>query len=296
MEEEINAYGRYLRIERGLSDNTIISYQRDLRKYSHFLAENAIHAFGDVTKPDVLLYLQFLNQENLATASIGRMITSLRRFHQYLKQEGLMENDPMVTIQMPKKQQKLPKVLSMDEIERLLAAPDVKTVLGLRDRAILELLYATGLRVSELIHITMSEIHLDIGFIQTIGKGDKERIVPLGEEAAFWIAEYLSDSRPALAKGRKETAFLFLNFHGNGFTRQGIWKNLKQTVRDAGIKKNVSPHMLRHSFATHILENGADLRIVQELLGHADISTTQIYTHITTERMAEIYQKHHPRA
>lgn len=296
MEEEINAYGRYLRIERGLSDNTIISYQRDLRKYSHFLAENAIHAFGDVTKPDVLLYLQFLNQENLATASIGRMITSLRRFHQYLKQEGLMENDPMVTIQMPKKQQKLPKVLSMDEIERLLAAPDVKTVLGLRDRAILELLYATGLRVSELIHITMSEIHLDIGFIQTIGKGDKERIVPLGEEAAFWIAEYLSDSRPALAKGRKETAFLFLNFHGNGFTRQGIWKNLKQTVRDSGIKKNVSPHMLRHSFATHILENGADLRIVQELLGHADISTTQIYTHITTERMAEIYQKHHPRA
>jgi len=296
MEEEINAYGRYLRIERGLSDNTIVSYQRDLRKYSRFLEKNAIHAFGDVTKPDVLLYLQFLNEEKLATASIGRMITSLRRFHQYLKQEGLIENDPMVTIQLPKKQQKLPKVLSIDEVERLLAAPDVKTVLGLRDRAILELLYATGLRVSELIHITMSEIHLDIGFIQTIGKGDKERIVPLGEEAAFWISEYLSDSRPALAHGRKETAFLFLNFHGNGFTRQGIWKNLKQTVRDAGIRKNVSPHMLRHSFATHILENGADLRIVQELLGHADISTTQIYTHITTERMAEIYQKYHPRA
>ena len=187
MEEEINAYGRYLRIERGLSDNTITSYQRDLRKYSHFLEKNEIHAFGDVTKPDVLLYLQFLNEEKLATASIGRMITSLRKFHQYLKQEGLIENDPMVTIQLPKKQQKLPKVLSMDEIERLMAAPDVKTVLGLRDRAILELLYATGLRVSELIHITMSEIHLDIGFIQTIGKGDKERIVPLGEEAAFWI-------------------------------------------------------------------------------------------------------------
>ena len=296
MEEEINAYGRYLRIERGLSDNTITSYQRDLREYSHFLETNEIHAFGDVTKPDVLLYLQFLNEEKLATASIGRMITSLRKFHQYLKQEGLIENDPMVTIQLPKKQQKLPKVLSMDEIERLMAAPDVKTVLGLRDRAILELLYATGLRVSELIHITMSEIHLDIGFIQTIGKGDKERIVPLGEEAAFWISEYLSDSRPALAHGRKETAYLSLNFHGNGFTRQGIWKNLKQTVRDAGINKNVSPHMLRHSFATHILENGADLRIVQELLGHADISTTQIYTHITTERMAEIYQKYHPRA
>lgn len=218
MEEEINAYGRYLRIERGLSDNTITSYQRDLRKYSHFLEKNEIHAFGDVTKPDVLLYLQFLNEEKLATASIGRMITSLRKFHQYLKQEGLIENDPMVTIQLPKKQQKLPKVLSMDEIERLMAAPDVKTVLGLRDRAILELLYATGLRVSELIHITMSEIHLDIGFIQTIGKGDKERIVPLGEEAAFWISEYLSDSRPALAHGRKETAYLFLNFHGNGFT------------------------------------------------------------------------------
>ncbi|CZQ82377.1 site-specific tyrosine recombinase XerD [Trichococcus ilyis] len=296
MEEEINAYGRYLRIERGLSDNTIISYQRDLRKYRQFLEKQAIRAFGEVTKPDILLYLQFLNEEKLATASIGRMLTSLRRFHQYLKEEGLMDNDPMITIQMPKKQQKLPKVLSMDEIERLLAAPDVKTVLGLRDRAILELLYATGLRVSELIQITMSEIHLDIGFIQTIGKGDKERIVPLGEEAAFWISEYLSDSRPALAKGRKETPYLFLNFHGNGFTRQGIWKNLKQTVRNAGIKKNVSPHMLRHSFATHILENGADLRIVQELLGHADISTTQIYTHITTERMAEIYQKYHPRA
>jgi Site-specific recombinase XerD len=182
MEEEINAYGRYLRIERGLSDNTITSYQRDLRKYSHFLEKNEIHAFGDVTKPDVLLYLQFLNEEKLATASIGRMITSLRKFHQYLKQEGLIENDPMVTIQLPKKQQKLPKVLSMDEIERLMAAPDVKTVLGLRDRAILELLYATGLRVSELIHITMRKSIWISGSSKQSGRAIKKELFRWGRK------------------------------------------------------------------------------------------------------------------
>ncbi len=296
MDEQIIEYMHYLRIERGLSDNTIQSYRRDLKKYQLFLQTEKVGSFNAVTKADILLYLQYLNAEKFATSSISRMISSLRKFHQYLKQEGLNETDPMINVQLPKKKQSLPKVLSTDEIERLMNTPDLKTVLGMRDRAILEVLYATGLRVSELVNLTMSEIHLDIGFIQTIGKGDKERIVPLGEEAIYWVNQYIQYSRPDLARGRKETAFLFLNFHGQGFTRQGIWKNLKQIVRQAGIKKNVTPHMLRHSFATHILENGADLRIVQELLGHADISTTQIYTHITTERMTEIYQKYHPRA
>jgi len=296
MDEKIIEYMHYLRIERGLSDNTIQSYRRDLKKYQQFLRKENVMSFSDVTKADILLYLQHLNTEKFATSSISRMISSLRKFHQYLKQEGLSDGDPMINIQLPKKKQSLPKALSIDDIDRLMGAPDVKTILGLRDRAILEILYATGLRVSELVNLTKSDVHLDIGFIQTIGKGDKERIVPLGEEAIYWVNQYLQYSRPDLARGRKETTFLFLNFHGQGFTRQGIWKNLKQLVLHAGIKKNVSPHMLRHSFATHILENGADLRIVQELLGHSDISTTQIYTHITTERMTEIYQKYHPRA
>lgn len=296
MDDILKEYLHHLRIELGLSDNTIQNYRRDLRRYGKFLKEKQDKDFTRARRTDVLLFLQQLKDEGLADSSVSRMVSCLRQFHLYLKQEGLNERNPMENIELPKKRQSLPKSLMMDEVDRLLAAPDTNTVLGLRDRAILEVMYATGLRVSELVHLTLDEVHLQLGFIQTVGKGDKERIVPLGEEAVHWVEEYLVGSRTALAHGRKESPFLFLNFHGKGFTRQGIWKNLKQIVREAGIRKNVSPHMLRHSFATHILENGADLRIVQELLGHADISTTQIYTHITKERMVESYRKFHPRA
>lgn len=296
MDDFIIEYLHHLRIEEGLAQNTIQSYKRDLKKYVNFLSERGIHSFESISKKDVLQYLQYLDDESLAASSVSRMISALRKFHTYLHLEGIASLNPMEEIKLPKKKQSLPKSLSMQEVDRLLLTPDVKSILGLRDRAILEVLYATGLRVSELTGLKLSDLHLEMGFIQTIGKGNKERIVPLGEEAAFWIEEYLADSRPALSKGRKDSPFLFLNFHGKGFTRQGIWKNMKKMVREAGIHKDVSPHVLRHSFATHILENGADLRIVQELLGHADISTTQIYTHITKERLVQSYQKHHPRA
>ena len=296
MDDIIQEYLQHLRIEQGLAVNTVQSYRRDLLKFCRYLEEHKIPTFDAVTKLDVQAYLTILNEENLATSSISRMISALRQFHKYLVQEEIIMKNPMDDWKMPKKKQSLPKSLSMAEVEQLLAAPDVKTVLGLRDRAILEVLYATGLRVTELITLTLTELHLELGFIQTIGKGDKERIVPLGEEASYWMQEYLATSRPALSHGRANAPYVFLNFHGKGFSRQGIWKNLKILVREAGINKNVSPHMLRHSFATHILENGADLRIVQELLGHSDISTTQIYTHISKERMVESYRKHHPRA
>lgn len=296
MDDFIIEYLHHLRIEEGLAQNTIQSYKRDLKKYVNFLSERGIHSFESISKKDILQYLQYLDDESLAASSVSRMISALRKFHAHLHLEGISSLNPMEEIKLPKKKQSLPKSLSMQEVDRLLLTPDVKSILGLRDRAILEVLYATGLRVSELTGLKLSDLHLEMGFIQTIGKGNKERIVPLGEEAAFWIEEYLADSRPALSKGRKDSPFLFLNFHGKGFTRQGIWKNMKKMVREAGIHKDVSPHVLRHSFATHILENGADLRIVQELLGHADISTTQIYTHITKERLVQSYQKHHPRA
>lgn len=224
------------------------------------------------------------------------MVSSLRRFHQFLKQEQLAQNDPMLYIDTPKKAQSLPKILSLKEVETLIMTPNENEVLGLRDRAILEVMYATGLRVSELVELKLTDLHLSLGLIQTIGKGDKERIISLGDVAIEWVGKYLRYSRTKLEKPDKRSPYLFLNHHGKKLTRQGIWKNLKGLVQKAGIKKEVTPHTLRHSFATHLLENGADLRIVQELLGHADISTTQIYTHITKQRMAKVYHQYHPRA
>lgn len=244
----------------------------------------------------ILAFLEKLKKENKSTATITRMISSLRRFHQFLRQERYTDHDPMQHIDTPKKAQKLPDTLSLKEVERLIDTPDTRKVLGIRDRAILEVLYATGLRVSELIQLQLSDIHLNMALLQTVGKGDKERIVPLGDLAIHWIEVYLSDARPILVKKNPSETALFVNNHGKKMTRQGIWKNLKAIVRAAGINKTVTPHTLRHSFATHLLENGADLRTVQELLGHADISTTQIYTHITKKRMTDVYKQYFPRA
>ena len=202
----------------------------------------------------------------------------------------------MQHIDSPKKVQKLPSTLSVDEVTRLIETPDTSKPLGMRNRAILEVMYATGLRVSELIEIKLGDLHLSIGLLQTIGKGDKERIIPLGDYAIQWIERYMNEARPQLIKNLPNETHLFVNHHREPLSRQGIWKNLKQMGREAQIEKNITPHTLRHSFATHLLENGADLRIVQELLGHADISTTQIYTHITKQRMADVYKEHFPRA
>ncbi len=295
MNEEINDYLHYLTIERGLSLNTRKSYERDLLQYLHYLEDEQINSWQDVDRYVVINYLEKMHDEKKAPATVTRMITSLRRFHQFLRQERLTDHDPMQHIDTPKKVQKLPSTLSLTEVERLIETPDTTKNLGIRDRAILEVMYATGMRVSELVGLKLSDLHLSLGLVQTLGKGDKERIIPLGDYAIQWLERYLGEARPLLVANPSET-HVFVNHHGTGLSRQGIWKNLKQLVREAGINKEVTPHTLRHSFATHLLENGADLRTVQELLGHADISTTQIYTHITKKRMTDVYKQHFPRA
>ena len=284
-----------MKVERGLSENTINSYGIDLKLFLEYLRENEIPSFKQVNKEVIVNYMQSEKNSNKANSSILRSVSSLRKFFQYLAQEKIIEKDPMLLIDTPKKKQHLPQVLTKEEVEKLLHSPNTGQVLGLRDRAMLELMYATGLRISEIINLKLEDLHLTIGTLQTLGKGHKERIVPVGDEAIKWINRYLEEARPKLLK-QKRSNYLFLNFHGNNLTRQGVWKNLKAEVRKAGIQKNITPHTLRHSFATHILENGADLRIVQELLGHADISTTQIYTHLSNKQLADIYNRAHPRA
>lgn len=288
-------YLHYLKVERGLSENTINSYGIDLKLFLEYLRENKIPSFKQVNKEVIVNYMQSEKNNNKANSSILRSVSSLRKFFQYLAQEKIIEKDPMLLIDTPKKKQHLPQVLTKEEVEKLLHSPNTGQVLGLRDRAMLELMYATGLRISEIINLKLEDLHLTMGTLQTLGKGHKERIVPVGDEAIKWVNRYLEEARPKLLK-QKRSNYLFLNFHGNNLTRQGVWKNLKAEVRKAGIQKNITPHTLRHSFATHILENGADLRIVQELLGHADISTTQIYTHLSNKQLADIYNRAHPRA
>lgn len=295
--EPFDEYLVHLKIERDLADNSITSYRRDIEKYIQYLENEKITDWNKIDRYDIVLFLQRLKENGKSNNSIIRMTSSLRQYHQFLRQEKLAEQDPMQYVETPKKAEVLPKVLSIKEVDKLLDTPNIETEIGLRDRAILEVMYATGLRISELVHLEMTELHLSMGFIQTIGKGNKERILPVGGEAVKWLKEYLEDARPIFSsRSLDDSPYVFLNARGRGLSRQGVWKNLKKTVQEAGIKQNVSPHMLRHSFATHLLENGADLRIVQELLGHSDISTTQIYTHITKARMKDIYNQHHPRA
>lgn len=296
-QEALAEYIIYLKIERGLSANTVTSYKRDIEKYLTFLTEKKITQLDEVSRFEILDFLQTLRQAGAADNSIIRMVSSLRKFHQYLKRESIVADDPMQLIDTPKKASTLPKAISPQAIEQLLEAPDTTTPLGVRDRTILELMYATGLRISELVNLKLSDMHLTMGFIQTMGKGEKERIIPLGEIASQWLDHYLDGARVYLQDQSAETSeYVFLNSRGKGLSRQGVWKKVKQLALEAGIDQNVTPHTLRHSFATHLLENGADLRMVQELLGHADISTTQIYTHITKTRLKQVYSDYHPRA
>lgn len=295
--EILTTYVYYLRIERGLSENSVKSYQRDIQQYLDYIEENKIKSLKDVTRYTILSFLQSQREEGKSSNSIVRMVSSLRKFHQYLAQENITTQDPMELIDTPKKSKTLPAVVSLESVEKLIEISDTNTTLGLRDRAILELMYATGLRISELINLKMNELHLTMSLIQTRGKGDKERIIPISQTAKEWLTLYLDTSRITLNnKSSIDSPYVFLNSRGNQLSRQGVWKKIKQLVKKAGIKQNVTPHTLRHSFATHLLENGADLRIVQELLGHADISTTQIYTHITKQRLQSVYNEYHPRA
>lgn len=296
-QEALAEYIIYLKIERGLSANTVTSYKRDIEKYLTFLTEKKITQLDEVSRFEILDFLQTLRQSGAADNSIIRMVSSLRKFHQYLKRESIVSDDPMQLIDTPKKASTLPKAISPQAVEQLLEAPNTTTPLGVRDRTILELMYATGLRISELVNLKLSDMHLTMGFIQTMGKGEKERIIPLGEIASQWLDHYLDGARVYLQDQSAETSeYVFLNSRGKGLSRQGVWKKVKQLALEAGIDQNVTPHTLRHSFATHLLENGADLRMVQELLGHADISTTQIYTHITKTRLKQVYSDYHPRA
>lgn len=291
----IQDFIHFIQIERGLSANTIQSYQRDLKQYQKFLTESCqINKWEQVARNDILKYLYELNDHNRSQATIARSLSSIRLFHQFIVREYKLPLDASLHIESPKKNRKLPKVFSTDEVERLLAF-DSTDPLALRNKAMVELMYATGLRVSELISLKITDLHLLMGFVRCQGKGGKERIVPLGDLAKSAIEDYLTDARPKLVKNKRlET--LFVNHHGNDLSRQGFWKILKKMASDKGITKTLTPHTLRHSFATHLLENGADLRAVQEMLGHVDISTTQIYTHVSKKRLKDIYSNYHPRA
>jgi integrase/recombinase XerD len=292
----VNHFIHYIRIERGLSENTIQAYLRDLTKYSSFLQKNEqISSLNKVSRIHIMNYLHHLKDSNHSAATIARTISSIRAFHQHLLREREVDQDPTVHIETPQKERKLPKILSQNEVEALLSQPQKNTPLGVRDNAMLELLYATGMRVSELVQLNTTDIHLTMGFVHCLGKGNKERIIPVGTLAQKALETYIQNARNELLKGKQNEA-LFLNHHGRRLSRQGFWKNLKKIANEANIKKELTPHTLRHSFATHLLENGADLRAVQEMLGHADISTTQIYTHVTKTRLKELYASHHPRA
>lgn len=290
-------YMHFLKVERQLAANTLTSYKRDLTDYIDFLFAMKIVSTELVTREAVLLYLQKLNGEGKSSRTVSRHISSIRSFHQFLLREKVATGDPTVHLELPKIEQKLPRVLSMEDVDKLINTPDCSKPQGVRDHALLEILYGTGMRVSELIDLDLDDIHLSMGFVRVFGKGGKERIVPLGNKAIEACTQYVNEARPRFTSNKQSpTDALFVNMRGGRLSRQGCWKLLKGHALKANIQKKLTPHILRHSFATHLIENGADLRAVQEMLGHADISTTQIYTHVSRSRLKEVYVKFHPRA
>lgn len=288
---QITAFLNFCRIEKGLSANSLSAYSADLSKFSAFLGESfAVQGANEIRN-----YIDHLYQCKLGNRSIARHLTTLRSFYGFLLREGVVQNDPTQLLRSPRQWQTIPKFLNLEEIEGLLQAPDATRPTGLRDRAMLQLLYATGLRVSELCRVSVGDLNLQVGVLRTTGKGNKQRLVPVGQAAIRAVEEYAKIGRPALLKGRA-SRFLFVTARGGCLTRQAFWKLLAIHGKKAGIFRDLTPHVLRHSFATHLLEHGADLRSVQVMLGHADISTTQIYTHVMRSRLRDTVQKHHPRA
>jgi integrase/recombinase XerD len=296
IEDHLNDFLHFLIVEKGLAENTIISYRRDLKSYLMYLKNVEKMELNEVKRAQIVHFLGDLRKQGKSAKTLARHTASVRSFHQFLIREKVVDHDPSVHIESPQLERSLPKVLSMEEVEILLESPKLKNHFGYRDKAMLELLYATGMRVSELIGLNSGDIHLTMGFVRCIGKGNKERIIPIGTTAISVVQDYLEKARFKFLSGKQREDALFLNHHGKRLSRQGLWKILKKLMTEAGIQKELTPHTLRHSFATHLLENGADLRAVQEMLGHSDISTTQIYTHVTKTRLKEVYSKFHPRA
>lgn len=293
--EQVEDYLRYSQIERGLSANTITSYRQDLTAFINFLKKEHLKTWP--TKAlDIDAFLAQQRDLNKATSSISRLISSLRKFYQWLVRQNIQKINPMLEIDSPKKRRSLPVALTVDEINHLLDQPNTNKKLGLRDRALLETLYATGIRVSELINLKFNDLHEELKLIKVFGKGSKERLIPISEVALSWIDSYKEKVRdPLILKVGQNSDFIFLNSRGTALTRQAVWQIIKKYCNMAGIQKNVTPHTLRHTFATHLLENGADLRVVQEILGHSDISTTQIYTNLSQKHILQVYAKTHPR-
>ena len=292
----MDQYLTHLRYERRLAGHTLESYARDLSALAEFAAGSG-HAIEQLARRDLEAFVRSLMSEGKSPRSVARLVACVRGFYRYLVLHQHLTENPAVDLAAPRAWRVLPKSLSSDDIERLLTAPDTSTARGLRDRALIELLYATGLRVSELVALRPQDLHLEAGYLTTTGKGQKQRIVPVGDEAAAWVTRYLREARPALA-GTRNSPRVFVNARGGGpgITRVGFWKILKGYGMAIGLSRQVSPHVLRHSFATHLLERGADLRAIQMMLGHADLSTTQIYTHVLEARLRALYERFHPRA
>lgn len=294
MEAETREFLTYLRVEKGLAQNTLLAYARDIRRFGEFLQKRKV-TLAKTERRDIVDFLADLFHAGLDSRSVARYLVTIRHFFRFCLLEEYVKEDPAATIEAPKFRSILPDFLSIPEVDRLLAQPDVSTPVGLRDKAMIEVLYSGGLRVSELCGLGVADLQIEVGCLRCIGKGSKERLVPLGKNALAVVQSYLKDARPLL-QGNQSSPFLFLNRRGKPLTRMSVWKLLVAYGRAAKIRKPLKPHMLRHSFATHLLDRGADLRSVQMMLGHADISTTQIYTHVVEERLKQVYKTHHPRA
>lgn len=294
MKKDIDWFLHYLAVERGLSVNTLNSYSGDLVSFGTFLQETKGIDFGRAEKRDIFEYLVHLQELQRTPATIARQLAAIKAFYRFRVFEGIQDLNPAQDLEPPKLGRRLPKVLTKQEVERLLDAPDLSKPDGIRDKAMLEVLYGTGLRVTELVSLNLEDVSCSSGYVRCLGKGDKERIVPLGSVGVFFVEKYICHARGIFVK--HTTDALFLNQRGDRLTRQGCWKIIKKYVQKSGIKAEVTPHTLRHTFATHLLQNGADLRSVQEMLGHSDISTTQIYTHLSPGKLREIYDSAHPRA
>jgi len=295
VDEAIQQFLDHLRVERELTPATVEAYGSDLARFAHFASGRTIRPVEAVRSIDILDFLVHLTERKLSARSQARRLVALRQFFRFLKAERVVPSDPTEDVDLPRFGRKLPDFLSVDEIDRLLAAPDRRTPRGMRDAAMLETLYATGLRVSELVKLRLRDLNFDAGYLMTFGKGRKERLVPVGESALASVRAYVEQARAAATKARAIDT-LFLTHHGRAMTRQGFWKLLGRYATAAGIRKRISPHKLRHSFATHLVERGADLRAVQAMLGHADIGTTEIYTHVSRGHLRAVYDRFHPRA